>query len=879
MRDKTIKSRDDKIISSGVSLSGQGTQRADQAVISSGYSTSGATQPQVSQVILSGVVMNPGSEIILNDNKYIILQVVNRSTGEAEVYLMERGKERFIFKLYYPNFKPKDTILQQLKGLHHEDIVDLLDYGYLGDRFFEIMEYAEGGSLTEKREDGTYKYLPIKDREQLKQIVRETVNALEYCHTKGIIHRDIKPENLFYKNANGTDILVGDFGISSALEEGMSRRLTSQSLTVGYAAPELYGYGGKAIIGKEVDYYAFGFTIIHFWLGNNPFEGLGIHAISNLTTSGRVDIPTDMPEDLKTLVKGLITIDYHHRWGYKEVQKWLAGEHVPVHYKVIEKTYSDFHFGFIDGEEVVINDPVELARLLEKYPQQGKKHLYKGTIQKWVENVDQSLYVDIRGIVEDDYPTDENAGLQKAIYILDPGKNYKSFSGVECKTAEEIGDALEKENSYYRNELTKNLKADFYLFLEARESRGEADTFRKYAKTYQPERALNTIILELQGKDRYKIDNIAFFKPEDLLSADDSLKDKIVQYLVNPDSKLSIWLEQYSELKGNIDKWRKLGRHNRITLFYALEKKSPFHFEDELAYTLDDFRKIFSKKLLNKAFLEKATAVGSQFVEEADFWLNKYQDTNYLEIIREYLEKGISNENKDGCIKIIKYILNTNPDKDYYWDKIESIVNNGYKLGLIDEATINIQKKYLESRKNEFQIKFEKKLNELKTDLVELKSYNFQILSEELISIKILLTDAEDKITRAESQWDRESYKAVQKSINFLYDIEKIIQKLKLYKDKAKKEYEDLKERKARARKTIGHSVGTIIGSTVSCGFLFSLAGCVYSCITYISSDTNKDVFEVMGQGGGNGFWLGVIVGVLLSTFTGLKDYFNELKK
>jgi len=34
-----------------------------------------------------------------------------------------------------------------------------------------------------------------------------------------------------------------------------------------------------------------------------------------------------------------------------------------------------------------------------------------------------------------------------------------------------------------------------------------------------------------------------------------------------------------------------------------------------------------------------------------------------------------------------------------------------------------------------------------------------------------------------------------------------------------------------------------------------------------------------MGQGGGNGFWLGVIVGVLLSTFTGLKDYFNELKK
>jgi len=684
---KTIKDNG-SIISSGVTPPGGGTQRIAQPVISAGIS-------QPAQIISAGIVTAPGSEIVLNNKKYKLLKTISRSTGEAEVYLVKKENQKYIFKYYYPNFKPKDSILKQLKGLHHDDTVDLIDYGYYGDRFFEIMEYAEGGSLVDKNEDGTYKYIPIKDINKIKQIVKETINAFNFCHSKGIIHRDIKPENMFFKNSDGTDIIIGDFGISSALEEGKSRRLTSQSLTVGYAPPELYGVGGKVYIGKEIDYYALGLSIIHLWLGENPFEGLSVPAIANLTISGKIDIPIDIPDDLKTLIKGLITIDYSKRWGYGEVQKWLKGEYVPVHYKVVETKYGDFHFGFIDGEEIVINDPVELAKLLEKHPTQGRKHLYKGTIQKWVEGVDQSLYVDIRGIVEDEYPADEDAGLIKAIYTLDPGKNYKTFSGDECRTAEEMGDALEKEGSYYKSALTKNQNADFYIFLEARGSKKEADAFRKYAKTYNPERALNTIVLELQGKDKFKIDNLVFFKPEDLLVADDDIKDKLIKLLTNLDSKLSIWLEKFFNLENDIEKWRKLGRHNNITVSYALEEKSPFHFNADLAYNLDDFKTLFKKHIQDKDFLNEATTAGSLFVEETNFWLREYQNTTYLEIIREYLGKNISNIDKDICIKLVGYILHTITDIDYYWNDIKPIVDEGYENKGVSEETFNEQKDFL----------------------------------------------------------------------------------------------------------------------------------------------------------------------------------------
>lgn len=77
-------------------------------------------------------------------------------------------------------------------------------------------------------------------------MIAETVNGLKQCHGAGIIHRDLKPDNLFYRQADGSDILIGDFGISSALDMqgGMTKRMTNlMARTSGYAAPELYGVG------------------------------------------------------------------------------------------------------------------------------------------------------------------------------------------------------------------------------------------------------------------------------------------------------------------------------------------------------------------------------------------------------------------------------------------------------------------------------------------------------------------------------------------------------------------------------------------------------------------------------------------------------------
>jgi serine/threonine protein kinase len=430
---------DSSTIKSDIGGENPGTVRASGDDIDSGYTAPGTAHagPDITSGMhgavhnTSGMNLNPGDPLVIKSVTYCYEGIISKSTAEAEIYLLSNDGRKCVFKLYYPNFKPKDDILKSLMQLNHEDIINVLDYGYHQDRFFEIMDYAEGGTLV--------KYLPIRDAGRIRQIVKEAVNAYYYCHNHGIVHKDIKPQNLYFKNTDGTDLLIGDFGISTLLETGMSRHLTNQSLTVGYAAPEMYGLGGKVYVGKEVDYYALGITLIHLWDGKSPFDGLGIHAISNMTTSGKVYIPHDMPQDLQKLVRGLITVDYTKRWGHDEVSRWLRGEDVPVHFQVKEINYPPYQFSA--GEAAMTAE--ELAPFLKKSPDKGKKQLYSNKISAWVNLFNQGLSSELDMIIEDDYPKDQDAGLQKAIYILNPDEPFIAANGKECRSSEELGDTLE----------------------------------------------------------------------------------------------------------------------------------------------------------------------------------------------------------------------------------------------------------------------------------------------------------------------------------------------------------------------------------------------------------------------------------------------------
>ena len=90
--------------------------------------------------------------------------------------------------------QPKqDLIINEIlvmKSSRHKNIVNFIDsYLWKGD-LWVIMEYMEGGSLTD------IVTCNVMSEGQIAAVARETAEGLRHLHQHGVIHRDIKSDNV-----------------------------------------------------------------------------------------------------------------------------------------------------------------------------------------------------------------------------------------------------------------------------------------------------------------------------------------------------------------------------------------------------------------------------------------------------------------------------------------------------------------------------------------------------------------------------------------------------------------------------------------------------------------------------------------------------------
>jgi len=54
---------------------------------------------------------------------------------------------------------------------------------------------------------------------EVREAMRAIIDAISYCHEKGILHRDIKPENLLLQNKEFglASLKIADFGLARLL--------------------------------------------------------------------------------------------------------------------------------------------------------------------------------------------------------------------------------------------------------------------------------------------------------------------------------------------------------------------------------------------------------------------------------------------------------------------------------------------------------------------------------------------------------------------------------------------------------------------------------------------------------------------------------------
>lgn len=206
------------------------------------------------------------------ENRFKLIGALGHG-GFAGAFLAEdlRTNEKVVLKFpdlaqlgdpaVYERFKRELAIG---KLLNHPDVPVALSYSE-GNPPYLVLKYTEGESLA--------KVLKEKGRvsdEQAVNMVSNLLDALHYCHQKGVYHRDIKPENLLLSKDGHLKII--DFGI--AVMEGAPRvtwrGFSSLMGTPEYMSPEqIKGERG----GPKSDIYAVGCLLYNLLSGNPPFTG------------------------------------------------------------------------------------------------------------------------------------------------------------------------------------------------------------------------------------------------------------------------------------------------------------------------------------------------------------------------------------------------------------------------------------------------------------------------------------------------------------------------------------------------------------------------------------------------------------------------------
>nr|XP_015837577.1 PREDICTED: testis-specific serine/threonine-protein kinase 4 isoform X1 [Tribolium castaneum] len=165
---------------------------------------------------------------------------------------------------YLKKFLPRE--IEVVKGLKHPNLIRFLQAIETTHRVYIIMEYAENGSLLEIIRKDSY-----IDEIRSRKWFRQLVDAVDYCHERGVVHRDIKCENLLLNTEY--EIKLSDFGFARGhmkIKNGQAPLSETFCGSYAYASPEILK--GIPYQPQFSDIWSMGVVLFAMVYGRLPFD-------------------------------------------------------------------------------------------------------------------------------------------------------------------------------------------------------------------------------------------------------------------------------------------------------------------------------------------------------------------------------------------------------------------------------------------------------------------------------------------------------------------------------------------------------------------------------------------------------------------------------
>jgi len=202
-------------------------------------------------------------------DRYRISRVISTQGGFGNTYLAYdsmRGQDIVIKESKTAADIEQDALLSELRillSLDHARLPKVYD-GFFHERQLCVtMQYIPGRDVSSYVVlSGPERRADPPDRPTALRWIAQTLEALAYLHSSGIVHRDVKPSNLRVHTETG-EIFLLDFGISHHTERAVIRAHSPR-----FSPPEQHDPSGTTTPASDI--YAVGATLYLLLTGREP---------------------------------------------------------------------------------------------------------------------------------------------------------------------------------------------------------------------------------------------------------------------------------------------------------------------------------------------------------------------------------------------------------------------------------------------------------------------------------------------------------------------------------------------------------------------------------------------------------------------------------
>ncbi|XP_042393958.1 CBL-interacting protein kinase 23-like isoform X2 [Zingiber officinale] len=235
--------------------------------------------------------------------------------------------------------------ISTMKLIRHPNVIRMYEVIASKTKIYLVLEFIDGGELFDKiARNGKLK------EDEARKYFQQLINAVDYCHSRGVFHRDLKPENLLL-DATGV-LKISDFGLSAlpqqVREDGM---LYTTCGTPNYVAPEVIK--DKGYDGAKADLWSCGVILFVLMAGYLPFEETNLVSLYKKIFKAAFSCPNWFSTSAKKLIKRILDPNPQTRIAIPQIieNEWFKKGYQPPQFETADVNPVDVDAIFDESEE------------------------------------------------------------------------------------------------------------------------------------------------------------------------------------------------------------------------------------------------------------------------------------------------------------------------------------------------------------------------------------------------------------------------------------------------------------------------------------------------------------------------------------------------